>query len=334
MDTHVSMDKDALWTWADQLSTYRFWGLCVFYVLSVIGVNYLLSTVQWVVLDQMGVEIDQMGDLVIVRAIGSLFGLYLAWAATRWRTVPLLIFFALLELAGAAMILLPGTTTTIVIRAVGSAILGIGFGALTLAVPALIAGGRGGAEVFLVSFGVVSTMSTLGGMRSLAFAEFSLESGVHAIIIVGVPIAIGALFLLPVKQQLFSEPPSPREYALTPTRRNPAAVALLFLVPFYWLYWLYRAHGEVASLAPSRTLLSPRGAVLGAIFVPLLYPVAMTTLIEVLNRRASESGRPSLRSPWVIFVCSLLFLPVGMALVQSAINQSMMGAVSAQATAY
>jgi MFS family permease len=327
MNPGISGDTRPSWTWADQLSTYRFWGLLIFYVLSVFVVNYLLNILQLIVFDRIGASEAQKGLLIGVRAIGSLFGFYLAWAATRWRAVPLLIIFGLLELAGVAMIFLPGTT--IAINLVGSAVLGMGVGALTLTVPALIAGGRGGAEMFLVSFGIVSAMSTLGGTAlagALAGMLLPLKSDVHALILVGIPIVIGVLFLLPVKRELFNEPPPPRGYALTPTHRNPVAVGLLCLVPFYWLYWFYRAHGEVASLAPSRGLLSPRGAVLGAIFVPLLYLVTMTTLIEALNKGAAQQGKPPLRSPWVVFLWGFLLLPVGTALIQSAVNQRMASA--------
>lgn len=220
------------------------------------------------------------------------------------------------------MIFLPGVDAPIAIRLVGSAVFGMGAGALTLAVPAIIAGGRGGAEAFLISFGIVSIMSSWSNIASAAWAGMLIGFDFPAAILVGVPIVVGLLFLLPVGRKLFSEPPPPRGYAFTPTYRHPVAVGLLCLIPFYWLYWLYRAHGEVASVAPSRSILSPRGAVCGAILIPFLYLVQMTSLIDALNRRAADEGKPPLLPPWVVFLCGFLLSPVAVALVQSAINQT------------
>jgi hypothetical protein len=92
-------------------------------------------------------------------------------------------------------------------------------------------------------------------------------------------------------------------------------------VPFYGLYWVYRSHGEVAAIAPSRDLLSPRGALWGTILVPFLALFAMASLLDALNARCQHVGRPRLRSPVTIFLWTLLFAPVAVALIQSGINR-------------
>jgi predicted PurR-regulated permease PerM len=92
-------------------------------------------------------------------------------------------------------------------------------------------------------------------------------------------------------------------------------------VPFYGLYWLYRVHGEVAAVAPSRGLLSPRAALLGSTFVPFLAFFAMASLVDALNSRCQELGRPRLRSPVTTFLWALFLAPVAVALIQSSINR-------------
>jgi MFS family permease len=132
---------------------------------------------------------------------------------------------------------------------------------------------------------------------------------------------LGILFLLPVNPVLFSEPPAVRRHNWIPKQRSPFLVALGSLFTPIYFYLIYKYHGEVASLRPSPRILSPWGAV-GASFIPLLPPVMMTTLIELLNERAIEQGKRPLQAPWVMFVWSVLFYPQAMAMIQSAINES------------
>jgi dipeptide/tripeptide permease len=134
---------------------------------------------------------------------------------------------------------------------------------------------------------------------------------------------LGLIFFLPVKSSLFQGAPAPRGHALRPTHRTPWVVGLLCLVPFYWVYWFYRAHGEVTALAPSRAILSPRAAVLAGLFVTLLNPVMLASLVDALNKGAVEHGRPALRRPWVVVLWWVLFAPVAFALVQSSMNRAM-----------
>jgi hypothetical protein len=86
------------------------------------------------------------------------------------------------------------------------------------------------------------------------------------------------------------------------------------------LYWLYKVHGEIASVAPSRAILSPRGAV-GIGLLPLMVPVIMTTVIDELNARRTGIGMRRLQPAWLVFLCSLLVFPVGAGLVQGAMNR-------------
>jgi hypothetical protein len=209
-------------------------------------------------------------------------------------------------------------------RVVGAVLVGLSTGAITLCVPAIIAGGRSGAEAFLVAFGMVSSLGVVAGLLANPLIGKCIEVwGVGCVMSIAViPAVLGMLALLPVRRELFSGPPPIRGRTFPPRLREPFVVGVLFFVPFYYLYWLYRAHGEVAAVAPSRSLLSPRGALLGTIFVPFLNSVALASLIEALNRQHLGSGQPRLHSPVALFLWGLFFPPVAGAMVQSGINKT------------
>jgi len=319
--TTETNEQPGAWTWADQVSSWRFWGLLISYLLAVSLGNAALNMALPFLRKAAGISTAQYGSMVSVRVIATGFGFCLAWIAIKWRPVVSLMFLAVLKVCG--LILLFHGATPLWARFAGWVLVGLSTGAISLAVPAIIAGGRCGAEAFLVAFGVVTTFGVIvGSVASYGVGACIDAWGMGCIVYVAVaPVVVGALILLTVRAELFTGQPPDRGYALTPLKREPITVALLFFVPFYGLYWLYRAHGEVSAVAPSRTLLSPRGALLGAIFVPFLSLVAMASLIDALNRKRQERGRPRLRSPVEIFLWAFFFTPVAGALIQSGINE-------------
>mgnify|MGYP001009158699 CR=1 FL=1 len=324
METQNPVNEAPYWTWADQLSSYRFWGLLLFYSLSGIAVNTLmLGAAQVSMMRDLGMSVSSIGLLGAFRTLGSLYGFYLAWIAARWRTIPMLGLCAFVELAGIVLALLPGPAAPLALRFAGAVLIGIGWGALSLAIPAILAGGRGGSEALVITFGIMSMVYTLGSLQISSLTEFLVKSGISPLLFVGVPLVVGVCFLFGVPSTLFATPPSAREETFPPTYRNPVVVALLFLIPFYWLHWTYRVHGEVAALAPSRTLLSPWTVVLEIFFLPFLFPIAMTTLIEALNRQALAHSAASWRPAWHVGVWSFFLPPVGALLVQLALNGAM-----------
>ena len=272
-----------------------------------------------------GLRPAETGALLAVLGIGGLFGFYLAWAIARHRTKRLLILAGCIQLFGGLLMTIPGLAAIPALRFVGAFLVGLGAGTITLGVPSILAGGRGGAEAFVLAFGVAFTFSRIGQMTAPAIVGGLLNTyGFTALATtVAAWLVLGLLFLLPVKSSLFQGALGQRGYSLTPTHREPLIVALLCLVPFYWLYWLYRAHGEVTSLAPSRSILSPRASVLASLLAPLLYPVIVTSLADALNKGAVGLGRPVYRRPWVTFLWAVLFLPAATALVQSDMNGAM-----------
>jgi hypothetical protein len=310
------------WSWADQISSWRFWALLLAYTLLVPLADAALfqSFPFWREIAALGPA--EYGSMFTARHVATAFGLCLAWVAVRWRPGVSLILLALLKLCGLGLLFFvsPGSFGT---RTAGSVLIGLATGAVALAVPALIAGGRRGAEAFVVSFGIITTFGVVVGL----LANMAVGASVRVwgpwwvAYVAAIAAVVGTLVVATVGSTLFAGPPPARGYALTPVARGPVAAALLTIVPFYGLYWLYRTHGEVAALAPSRNLLSPRAALWGSLFVPFLAFVAMASLVDALNAKRQDLGKPRLRSPVTVFLWSLFFAPVAVGLIQSGINR-------------
>lgn len=309
------------WTWADQVSSWRFWGLLLAYVLLVPLADGALfqSFPFW--RENAGLGPAEYSTMLTTRHVASAFGLCLAWVAVRWRPGVALVLLALLKVLGLALLFFVslGSFGT---RIAGSVLIGLATGAIVLAVPALIAGGRRGAEAFVVSFGFVSVIGVIVGL----LASYAVSASVRAwgpwwvAYIAAIAVILGTVVASTLGSALFAGPPPARGRSLAPVARGPVAAALLSLVPFYGLYWFYRAHGEVAAVAPSRGLLSPRAAVWGSIFVPFLALVAMASLVDALNAKCQALGRPRVRSPVAVFLCTLFVAPVAVGLVQAGLN--------------
>ena len=332
MTCPLSTDKPASWTWADLISTYSFWALLVLYLLSAVSTAMLNSYLPLFLVNRVGVQISASGMLFGLMSMGSLAGFYVAWLAARWKTIPMLIIAGLLQLLGGLLITVPALASTTISLWLGSFLLGLGSGAIMLAIPAVISGGRGGAEVFVISFGIVLALTRIGQLYAPALMGrfLTLYGYISLPVMMVICFLMEVLLLLGVKSSVFNAAPPQRGHPLPPTRRSPLNTALLCLIPFYWLYWLYRAHGEVTSMAPSRSILSPRAAVLAGIFIPfLIHPIILISLNDALNQQAVKPYRAS----WVIFLLSVVCLPAAIALIQSSMNEVMAGGDALQAAA-
>lgn len=312
------------WTWADQISSYRYWGLLAFYALSIAGSSSIFLTFP-ITTAQHDLSVFQIALLMASIQIGGSFGFYLAWTATRRNPVRSLFFFGVLQLLGAGLM----ATQLLVAMFLGGAIFGAGAAAVVISVPAILAGGRGGLEAFMVAFAAVSIFAGFvkGVVSPLAGASLAyIPSPMMPLIFIGIPVCVGLLFLARVNRCLFSEPPELRETALQPREKDPTNVFLLSVIPLlgliYALRWLSRAYGEVMAIAPSAKLLSPKSAVVAAVLIPVLVPVMTATLADSLNEQAEQRGMAPLRNPMAIFIWTILFYPVALSLIQGAINRS------------
>lgn len=254
----------------------------------------------------------------------------LAWFSMRSRPVVWLIVLCGLKAVGGALFTCGGPEWIIVVRVLGNAMVGMASGAIWLIIPSILAGGRGSSEMFVVSFGLIglanSFVSYLSGLSMGLMYSYSRSSSSTGIIIILIGLVVFAIFaiaflipllVLPNWRELFNGNPPPRGYALPSLQHDPIAAALLCLIPFYSLYWIYRAHGEVAAVAPSRSILSPHASLLVTFFFPLMFPIVMVSLVDVLNARISAPRR----SPWAVGIWAFFVLPVAVWLVQEKLNQ-------------
>lgn len=112
---------------------------------------------------------------------------------------------------------------------------------------------------------------------------------------------------------------------------EPSAAALLLslallvvsiAVVIYFLYWVYRIHGELAGAQASQRLVSPLSAMFIALLVPLGLPVLVMTLGELLNDRATQKGQqPPLSIGWLAF-WAFCVPPIAIGMIQNAANRS------------
>ncbi len=325
--TALSQNRPA-WTWADLLSTYRFWGLFLWFVLTSTGMQYHNMFLLVHLTERLGLTPSYAGTaMFIARSAALPLALIVAWAAIRTRPVlTLLITGGLTALAAFAFtaswsrgLVAMATVAMLVCLSVASYV-------VTLLFPTLIAGALGGYEAFFVAFGVSFLFQyAMGAAMNGAYSGTFDSAGLEATAYVSAGLLVAAvIFLLPVKHVLFTVEPPPRGRSIAPKHREPILAGLLTaIVPFYFLYWLYQSHGEAAHLRPSRALLSPRGAVWIAV-IPLLglvmIPVMLTTMADNLNLRAVELGLPRICRPWVVFLFTLLFAPVAIGVLQSGLN--------------
>lgn len=92
------------WIWADQVSSWRFWGLLIFYLSTVSLVNAALDLEAPVFIQAAGSSTEQYGHMILARQIAAGAGFSLAWIAIKWRPHVTLVILSLLEIGGLALI--------------------------------------------------------------------------------------------------------------------------------------------------------------------------------------------------------------------------------------
>jgi hypothetical protein len=319
------VENRVAWTWADLLSTYRYWGLFLTFALADAATQIQYTFVYQQYRD---LGFQSVGSLVgITRPICLFCTLLLAWVTIRTRPVRVLLICAVLAALALVTPHAPWISDKVAIVVVMFA-LPLLSNLMILVIPvSLAAGARGGIQAVLVAFGVawvfamLFSMAVSAGAGSLVNRIGSESVGwfIFALLLIAV------VCLLPIKPELFTIDPPERGRSLTPVRRSPFVSALLCVfVPFYFLYWIYRIHGEEAGLKPSRQLLSPRAAawitvipVVGTLMLPFM----LSTLADHHNETAAESGNPRVQRAWAVFLWTLLCPAVAVALLQSKLNR-------------
>lgn len=316
------------WSWADQLSSYRFWGLAGYFVLICGLGNFQYFSLIYRLMDHWGLPMSVITTANEIKSIAGIFGFLLAWAAVRSKSHHILYLYGLLALTGTALISYSGN---LVFLFAGVFLFGLMVGAVAIAVPAFIAGAGGRSETYVVTFGVMMTINYISGSFG-AQATMDIVSASPDLwvlfAVMAVPIIVGMLLIIPLNPALFDAPPPSRGITLPVKRREPVAVFFLcLLVPFYFLYWVYRTHGEVRALGDSSSLLSAKASAWLCVFVPFLFPVMMVTVNDHINAAEAasrkEAGSKKPRPTWIIVTWCVLFGPAAAALIQSDLNKTM-----------
>ncbi|MEX2598981.1 MAG: hypothetical protein WD533_04920, partial [Dehalococcoidia bacterium] len=198
---------------------------------------------------------------------------------------------------------------------------GIGYGAILLLVPAVLTAGRVSPQGFVIAFG--AAFMTAQAIPPLPITQLLFDS--ISLVTLSAwatfpPIVLGLALFVFTRGPFFDDAPEPRGAASPPGGQHPLLVALFALfVPFYALYWLYRAHEQALTVAPSHQVPSPWAA-LGLGLLPLLTPIVLAHLAEQLNARAPEREYAPF-SAKVVFILTVVFFPIGFALLQDTLNR-------------
>jgi hypothetical protein len=334
METEKKIDEIS-WTWADQVSSYKFWGIFLFFIILLIP-NIIMNYSSLIFKNSFGISTTQLSTTLVFRTFGGFGGFWLAWFLIRLKNHYLLYVYSGFTIIGLLLILL---IPSIITLSIGFFLIGLGLGAISLAVPAIIAGGRGGSEMFVVSFGLIAFF------ESLAWASYSGLFGILLVtlntpkscILVGLGASLlGSILLLPVKPDLFNCSPPDRRSTLSPTHRDPFIVMLLCLIPIYNIYYIiylsYRFHGEVYSINPTRSILSPRAGAWCTVLLSVLSPIITCSLNSSLISRLSDNGKLKYYKNWAIILWSFIFIPISYALIQSNMNKMINNEVNVENT--
>ncbi|MFD1259978.1 MFS transporter [Entomomonas asaccharolytica] len=310
------------WTWADLVSSYRFWALFIFFI-TVMMVNASLGNVISYLRINYGIPNVIIGTSVSIKLLFTIIAILPAWLVSRTKYYYPLYLFAILMVIGLLLLSFAKDGNNLIF--VAMALLGLSIGSVNLLIPAYIARAVNSVEVFILSFGVISITNMLNG-TSMTFVMSNLISQAvpfnTIIIFLVILIIIGTLFLLPVKKCLFNEHPRVREVPPeTPRNVNALVTLLLFFVPFYFIFWFYRVHKDIRNFSQSATLLTPLGAGLSSIFMPFAMPIMLSILNDVIRQKLLDKGKKGMFKTGLIIAIGLFLPPIAAAMVQSEVNK-------------
>ena len=314
------------WTWADLHSSYRFWGL-VFYFVFIASSQYILNIYSALYMKQSSdLSYSIIGVAFGAQQAGFLFGVILAWMASRMKSYHSLYLFSAFYLLGLALFCFNTANPFALIA--GEVLIGLGLGAIMLIIPAFIAGAVGSTEAYVLAFGLMATLKLLNNISIAPLAgwlfdmDLLLGNSSYFFAVLVTPAIIGTLLLLPIKAHLFNVAPPVRQAApAAPKHRDPAITFLLYFVPFYNIYWLVKIHAEIRNYSQSATLLTPRGAGWSAFAVSIVTPAIYSTLNDNLRAIIESHGQTARYKTWLIILFAFLLPPLSAALIQSQMNE-------------
>lgn len=349
------------WTFADQVSSYRFWALLVAWLCVALNSQWLRTGVMQNLRDQLGLSgvVEVVG---LTMPLGIVTGIVAGLLVVRGHTALWLGVAALL-----AGVVLPAGLALLEETSVPMLMLHLWSGdflnyCFMLAVTASIAGSRGNSVVFAAVLALVWLLkaavdtSAIVIFMQLTYHWPQVGWPMWGMAAAGLAVLLLVPLLPPSVRILFAGEPPVRHRPLAKYVRQPWAAALwgallwlgsLTAIGLLWhdyvhryeivqnpvwvrlamavalvgwigvVRWNYRIHGEIAALAPSPHLLTPRAAALATVLMPLSVVLLPLQLAAVLK----QSHQERVSVGWL--VCWSLLLPaVAMAQIQRAVNQA------------
>lgn len=320
MKTDQENTQTEIWTWADMISTYRFWGLLLL-LMNVVGAQALLSTIFPLHLqDFHSVSLPQLGTFFSIATMSQVAGFLPAWVASRWHPKWILIGLTALNLLSAPFVL---GDIDLQLSLTSAIIFNFTFGAIIMIIPIILSGGRGGMLTFAFVFGLSTIVSAMGRFSALSsLSPLSDTYGFDTLRwVIVANIGLGLLFLLPTNGVYFLQSPRVRNQQDLIQVRSPIAVGLFSLIPIVPIYYLYRFHKEMASVGEEKMIPNAWIGLLVSLF-PFTAPLILTNLVDASSAWLAKMGRDPLRRSWPVTVAGYIFFPVALGLVQDVLNQS------------
>ncbi|EFI6379339.1 TPA: hypothetical protein ACGBQD_002856 [Escherichia coli] len=320
MDMSCTRTTEPKWSCADLLSSYRFWGIVIVYLLLSIayalGATYSLA--YW--MSSLHISSKFIGVIVISGHFGSLFGLILGWFLCRLKNRYSLFIPVLCLMFGAVLCLNVNDASESALLAIGQFLSGMSQGMAMLLIPVLLVAGASSVETFTIALGMCLIIKYLVTISLAIVAAYVSE---YLILLTFTASSIALLLLLPMKKALFyTAPPLRHSSAQQPYLSTPFLATLLsFCIPFYIVYWFFKTHQQLQFISPSSRLMTAKGAgwlsALGPFGNALLCMMLNDEINKLLTAKEAKAG---IKTGWVLF-WSLLLPPIGIAIIQTKMNR-------------
>ncbi|XKM13444.1 hypothetical protein RCS94_10520 [Orbaceae bacterium ac157xtp] len=305
------------WTWADLISSYRFWGLCVFSSLTLF-ISLILHLRVYSMLYN-GLDPIDFAALMSLKSVTTVLAIIPAWLASRLKNKMIgLYLFGVFIILG--MLVFPLMNDNLFILYSSVFVIYLFIAAIVLLVAGLIAKALDSVEFYILIFGFVAILKFLVECNYSSLLVYEYSIGDQYLYILGLIImVIAMLFLLPIRKDPFAENPPIRQVkGVKDTYHDPIAVFFLtIIVPFYFVYWFVRVHRLIRVYSQSAKLMTPAGAGWSVFFVPFAMPIMLITLNDVINE---QQGEPKKANCGLILL-SLFLLPFAIAKVQGKLNR-------------
>lgn len=331
-----------VWTWADFISNYRFWGLILFLMCATFGLSYLDNFAVLYFIHSFGLDYSIINvfntSIIVFAGIVAIIIACIGYLCHQYWSLFVLGFLLIIAL-------LLTTSSNIYTFFFAIFLYKCVYYALLLIILASIAKAIKNVSDFVITYGVLFTFTQLVLSFSPVFISVILASNhlnsssfgqrknimshlydlMHKMgefnVICGVSIffiVIGMIFLAVVKGNLFDAPPEKRQVSNSvPQYSSVFAAFILCCIPLLSLLWYANVHNQIRHYSQSPKLLSPTGAVLCILLVPFSSVFIFSSLYDITNEAADNSEK----NGWGLILLSFILPPVAAAIIQHRLNK-------------